>query len=1244
MKLFKRILTAMAVMALVIWQFPDGSNNTARAGTISSITAVGSSAVKSATSNYTFTFTPATALANFGQVGISFQGPPDAQFGVSGATLGTGSSAIFTEIGNIESQYSTVNVNASSLTAGTEYTLILNGLNNPSKDGKYNVNIQTWGQNGQADSGLTSITVGTIGMQGVVYLSDGITPAIDAYVNAEDTSNFSNRFGSNTATDGSYGIGGLTSGVSYRVNVFLNPSPNSNTAGYITPDIANITYSGTTITQNITLDRATKSISGKLMYPNGTGIANGRVMANRMDGPGWVNVETNSAGNYTMLMSGGKWEVRADTWAGPGQIAPDYTFSGQGPQVKFSKDSNIETKTNVDLKVIVANATITGSVTPIPTGMGGIGLHNRTGFGTGTGLDPSTGAFSMKVPAGTYELDMFSDPSQSGDRYLLPSMGSITVGDNETKALGQITLVKMDKTITATVKDSTGSGLSGFMVGCFQPRGSAFTMGMTDANGSTSISAIAGEWGCMAMSGMGGKGGEGEGGPGGPMGALYKLNEIKNQFYEKAYAQEGSERTESNYVTLGGPQFITVTADNSPTINFTALLADKTINVTITDTLGNELQEYGFIEAELVSSALGSEFGKGGLGAPIDPNQPGMASINVPAGIYDLRMMTPPGSDYSSGDTTRVDVTNGDANAQIKLLLNDSTVSGNLLDEDGAQVTGVFAFVTATNPKGAFIPGDVDSAAGTYSMRVPSAGGALNLGYFVDPDSGYFPQPFTDASVTPVAGATQVKDIIMKKATVTANVTVKDPSGNTVANAFVEVDTRNSDRNVKMDHFFNHGDKTDSNGQVTLRLPAGDYALQAFLPPETLRTNKWLPPKSGRQTFVKDQTYNITLTFQAADVKLSGKVTNSSGTAIGSAFVTAYSSEGESIEVNTDASGDYSIDVIGGEWHIVAEKDDTSSGDDQPVPLVSVDQAINTGSSKTVTQNISVSAGTALSSPVTSTFDSDNSKVVRLTDGTIAGANVAIPQDALDADSQGDNVTVNAQSTVELPHQLLDKPLGAGFEITAQNSSGQPVTSLNSSVSITIPVVKTLLTNAGLAVTDIGTKATMSYYDEENGKWAPLDGSITYIEDGDNVLVTGQSSHFTTFAVTAATDTTPPAAPASQSATDLKTGGKVKVSWTNPTDSDLASIKVYRSTTEGTVGSAIKTITSTTTTSYEDSGLTDGTKYYYVVKALDSSNNESSNTTQVNATPSTASLPSTGLPNLSSIITNLLVKIANAIN
>ncbi|MEK9156300.1 MAG: fibronectin type III domain-containing protein [Patescibacteria group bacterium] len=1237
---YRKLVAKVLILALVFgytFIFNGGGQRStvprAKAGAISSVSVTPSSATKGASANYTIKFTPATALSGSSFVSINIFGPPDASFNlgsVQSAGLGAGTSSSIASIENVnvEASGGSVGLQAQDLPA-SEVTVVLQNIVNPPKSGKYQIQIFTYQGMAATDSGMGTVTIGTIALSGTVK-NPGGTGVGGVYIEAQDKTDFSARFGSSTDDNGNYGIGDLTSGRTYIVRTFINPDPNGAAKGFVPADDYEFTYAGTATTHDFTLKNATKTITGKITRQSGAVVANGRVAAMRTDGPGFMNTEADVNGNYTLRLAGGRWEIRPDTYAGPGQTAPDYAYSGPGTMVKFTKDETIESKADVNFTVVTASATIKGAVSPNPGGFAGVGIFNKSGFGTGTGLDPQNASFSVRVPPGSYNIDMFMDPSQAGDKYMMPERDPITVSDNETKDLGTITLTKMDKTISATVRENVGkSGLPNFEVGCFRVRGQGFTMGRTGADGVASIPAVNGEWGCMAFTGMGGP--KGEGGPGGeeggPMGFLRWL-----RLAEKAYAQEGQQASQK-YVVMGGPQFVTV-ADNTPTATFDALVADRSIGVTIQDSSGNNVQEHGFIEAELVSSDAGDNFDKGGgLGQPIDPNMPGMATMQVPAGVYDLFMMTPPGSDYSAGDVTRVDVTSGNATAVIKLLANDSTISGTLKDEDGNTVKNIFAFVTASNSKGAFIPGDVNSADGTYSMRVPSAGGKLNLGYFVDPKTGYFPQPFSDAAVTPVAGQTHTKDIVMKKATTTVAVTVKDPSGNAVANAFVEADNRKTDSFSKIDHFFNTGNLTDANGQATLSLPADDYTLKAFLPPETLRNNNWLPPKGSALTLAKNDSKSLTLTFQAADVTLAGKVSKSDGTAVNSAFVTAYSKDGESIETTTDSSGNYTMKVASGEWRVVAEKDELSTSSAQPTPLLAKSQGLDTSSAKSFTENLTVASGDALSSPVTTTFDTDNSKLVKLTDGSMSGAQVSIPQDALDLDGEGNNATLTARSTVELPHHLLDKPLGdAGLDISVSDSSGQSISSTNSSVAITIPIERGDLTGAGLEVSDIGKKATMSYYDEENGKWAPLEGSVNYIErdansDGDltdatdEILVTGQSSHFTSFAVTAATDSTAPSAPTNIAAS--AGDSKVTLSWSNPTESDLAGIKIYRSTTEGTVGDLLTTISNTTTTSYENTGLTNGTKYYYVVKSYDSTGNISANTSQVSGTPGV--LPVTGI-------------------
>src|SRR5215469_6195130 len=73
--------------------------------------------------------------------------------------------------------------------------------------------------------------------------------------------------------------------------------------------------------------------------------------------------------------------------------------------------------------------------------------------------------------------------------------------------------------------------------------------------------------------------------------------------------------------------------------------------------------------------------------------------------------------------------------------------------------------------------------------------------------------------------------------------------------------------------------------------------------------------------------------------------------------------------------------------------------------------------------------------------------------------------------------------------------------------------------------------------------------------------------------------------------------------------GQVVLSWS--ASSGATSYNVKRSTTNG---GPYNTIASPTTASYTDTGLTNGTTYYYVVSAVNSAG-ESANSSQVSATP-----------------------------
>ena len=93
----------------------------------------------------------------------------------------------------------------------------------------------------------------------------------------------------------------------------------------------------------------------------------------------------------------------------------------------------------------------------------------------------------------------------------------------------------------------------------------------------------------------------------------------------------------------------------------------------------------------------------------------------------------------------------------------------------------------------------------------------------------------------------------------------------------------------------------------------------------------------------------------------------------------------------------------------------------------------------------------------------------------------------------------------------------------------------------------------------------------------------------------------------------PPAAPTGLTA--IGGNAQVALSWT--ASSGATSYKVKRATTSG---GPYTTITNVTTTSFTDTGLSNGTTYYYVVSALNAAG-EGADSTQTSATPQAPAPP-----------------------
>lgn len=144
------------------------------------------------------------------------------------------------------------------------------------------------------------------------------------------------------------------------------------------------------------------------------------------------------------------------------------------------------------------------------------------------------------------------------------------------------------------------------------------------------------------------------------------------------------------------------------------------------------------------------------------------------------------------------------------------------------------------------------------------------------------------------------------------------------------------------------------------------------------------------------------------------------------------------------------------------------------------------------------------------------------------------------------------------------------------------------------------------------TKAEM--YDPSSNTWTAINSMSVSKVEGDTEVINGTiyaiGGNDTTGSVIAYTPVAPPAAP-TLTATSGDT--QVTLNWNSVTDA--ASYNVYRATTSG--GPYTQIATGLTGTTYTDTGLTNGTTYYFAVTAANDAG-ESAYSNEVTATPEAA--------------------------
>ncbi|TAN58182.1 carboxypeptidase regulatory-like domain-containing protein [Patescibacteria group bacterium] len=624
-------------------------------------------------------------------------------------------------------------------------------------------------------AGISLPTTATgITVTGYVYKDATMTPYAGVNVQIH-TQDFSNNCWATTDPSGKYVISGtelckglLTAGSNY---VLEANAPFNNTEGLLAPGPRMNTSitDGTNNMEPIIFTKAAKTLKGYVKKKDGAAVTGAMVNANKMGMPAFANAQTDSAGAFTLMISGGTWMVNINPMMGPGQPAADWVYFEQPQQISFNDNTDAETK-EVNFTVTNASATVTGTVVDgagNPISNGHVDVRSQDGRGNGQPL--MNGAFTIKVPAGGYDV-MVNTGDMSGSKYSIPRQ-HIDIADGQTITLNLVAKEKTAKITGRVVKN--GVGVKNVQLNANQITNTPgapgdWTMSQTDETGAFTLFVTSGRWHVNINQGP-------TQGPGGPESA-------------------------PSFVYDGPPLEVTVTSDTD-----TANIGDISItstDVAITGKVGIDSDGNGTID-EILNNFPGYAFARPkGAGGPNQPGpfreyggpvNMGQFTIQIASGGVEqemiLGMHTPPDSDYApAAEQTVKVVPNTPINQNIVLVKNNSKVWGRVLDSSGFPLSSCNfrgdAFLN--NFQNGVWRGTQIKSDCSYSISVTP--GTYQFGYNFDESAGFMNRPPSPDPIEIKAGDSIERNIKVVSGDATITGKVLDPEGNPVPNVFIFAD------------------------------------------------------------------------------------------------------------------------------------------------------------------------------------------------------------------------------------------------------------------------------------------------------------------------------------------------------------------------------------------------------------------------------------------------------------------------
>ncbi|MBI4193292.1 MAG: carboxypeptidase regulatory-like domain-containing protein, partial [Candidatus Colwellbacteria bacterium] len=786
------------------------------------------------------------------------------------------------------------------------------------------------------------------------------------------------------------------------------------------------------------------------------------------------------------------------------------------------------------------------------------------GYGTHAQSD-TDGAFTLNVADGSYIVGSFvpgmppaSEVSVTvtshATAYLL--IGGATTAITPAAAATSFVLkvTRPDYTISGKITDGTNA-VQGASVYAYRSNGPGGGNANTDSSGNYTLYVNNGTWKVGAFIPQYGQLAEAT--------VVVADANVSNQNFSPS--QTGTFQTVSGTVTQGGTpvQGAFVKIRGNSTSNETTTASDGTYRFKVPE--GN-----GYILSAFIP----------GVG-----EAPPLAAFNVSGSAVENK-------NFTVGAARTITVTFSASVTEAFVELMGSTSVGNR-----ARITN------ATS-------GTLQVPNGDYTVRVGIPGTSVGIADVAATN----PATTTYSSTTGIMTVDSNEGLTVTLPTLrTVTGTVTDGTNN-VAEAWVELAHPSTGVHV--------GTKTAANGSFTVKVADSStaYMINAMKPGYFREPTALMV--SGGNPLAQ------TLTLGAASRTISGTVLIGATTRAANAFIRAEKQGGGFSGTQADSSGSYTLSVSEGIWKIFAVAEGYA---ETALASNPVDTTVTSAVGKDITLSATVSLNAPKSKPITPSSGGT-------LEDTTAGVKLTIPANAMGTSTSAGNLNVKETNNVRSTSSATPVANKAK-EITATDSSGNPVTNLNGEVTVEMTYTRTeLATTKSTTDSSINTLAEaeqlkMAYWDETTSNWVTIPSAVSYKDTNGAVItdltaidttaefaatvatvtVSAPTTHFSLYAPVSSTGTLPPGTPTGFAAT-AASASQINLSWS--VVSAATSYDIYRSPTSGGTFTRLgsePTVSSGSTTTYSDTGLTASTAYYYKITALNATG-ESEPTSAATAT------------------------------